>query len=93
MTLRGRPRVWDDLYYGFYAVTFAWQLAFLVMATDPVRYRPLLLPALVEKGLFPAFVGWLHATGRVGDLMFHLSWVDVVFLVLFAAAYRGLRPR
>ena len=83
-----------EFYYGFYAVTLAWQLAFLVMATEPVRYRLLLLPAMVEKGLFPVLIVWLYATGRVSAMMFGMSLVDALFLALFIAAFRGLRePR
>jgi len=79
-----------EFYYGFYGVTFAWQIAFLVMATDPVRYRPLLIPAFLEKGLFPAFIAWLYATGRVSFMLFAMSWIDIVFLVLFILGFRAL---
>ena len=34
-----------DVYYGFIGVTLAWQIAFLVIATHPLRLRPLMLPA------------------------------------------------
>ncbi len=27
-----------EFYYGFYGVALAWQVAFLVIATDPVRF-------------------------------------------------------
>jgi len=76
-----------EFYYGFYSVTFAWQVVYLVMARDPARYRLLLIPAWLEKGLFPAFIGWLYATGRVSFMMFALSGIDVVFLVLFVVGY------
>ncbi|SRR5260370_318086 len=35
-------------YYGFFGVTLAWQFLFLVIATDPVRYRR----AMLEKASF-----------------------------------------
>lgn len=79
-----------EFYYGFYGVTFAWQIAFLVMAADPVKYRMLLLPAMLEKGLFPGFIAWLYATNRVSFMMFAMSGVDVLFLVLFMLGWRSL---
>ncbi len=36
-------------YYGFAGTALAWQFAFFVIATDPVRYRPLMIPSVVEK--------------------------------------------
>lgn len=38
-----------EFYYGFIGVTLAWQLAFFVIASDPVRFRLLMLPAICEK--------------------------------------------
>lgn len=81
-----------EFYYGFYSVTLAWQVVFLIMATDPVKYRMLLLPAMIEKSLFPGFIVWLYSTGRVSFMMLALSGVDVVLLVLFVLAFRSLRP-
>ena len=34
-----------EYYYGFAGVGIAWQLMFLVIASDPVRYRMAMLPA------------------------------------------------
>lgn len=38
-----------EYYYGFLGVTLAWQILFLIVAKDPVRYRTIILPAVVEK--------------------------------------------
>ena len=35
-----------QFYFGFLAVTMAWQLAFWVIGSDPVRFRPMMLPAI-----------------------------------------------
>jgi len=31
-----------DFYYGFVGITLVWQVAFLVIANDPVRFRPMM---------------------------------------------------
>src|SRR4249919_3405209 len=46
------PITHPDLYYGFIGVTLAWQIAFLVIATDPVRYRTIMLAGILEKLLY-----------------------------------------
>ena len=38
-----------EFFYGFIGVTLAWQLVFLVIARNPVRYRPLMLVSVLEK--------------------------------------------
>lgn len=37
---------------GFIGVTVAWQILFLTLSTDPLRYRPMMIPAILEKVLF-----------------------------------------
>src|SRR4051794_25545788 len=54
-----------EFYYGFVGVTLAWQLMFLVIASDPVRYRMAMLPAMVEKAGFAIAIPVLFALGRV----------------------------
>jgi hypothetical protein len=48
------PITHPDFYYGFIDVTLAWQIAFLIIATDPVRYRLIMVAAMLEKGLYIA---------------------------------------
>ena len=40
-----------EFYYGFAGVAVAWQVAFLIIGRDPVRYRLLMLPAILAKDL------------------------------------------
>ena len=81
-------------YYGFAAVTLAWQVLFLLLATDPLRHRPLMPASLLEKGGFVLVVLWLYAGGRVTDPMWlFAAAIDGVLGVLFAAAYIATRSR
>lgn len=38
-----------EFYYGFVAVGLVWQIAFLLISTDPLRFRPMMIPAMLEK--------------------------------------------
>ena len=76
-----------EYYFGFIGVALAWQVGFLVIARDPVRYRLLMLPAILEKALFgiPAVV--LFALGRLGIPMFAAGTVDLLLGLLFMLVF------
>lgn len=40
------PITHPEYFYDSIGVTIAWQVAFLVIARDPVRYRVLMIPAI-----------------------------------------------
>jgi hypothetical protein len=79
-----------EYYYGFLGVGVAWQIAFLVMSSDPLRYRPLILPAIVEKLSFFIAVVVLHLQGRVPGMILALGIVDLVWAVLFTICWQRL---
>ena len=51
-TLIERP----EHFYGFIGVARAWQVIFLIVASDVMRYRPLMLAGVLEKLSFGAAV-------------------------------------
>jgi hypothetical protein len=73
--------------HGFFLVTLAWQVAFLIIATDPVRYRLLMLAAMLEKFPFTLATILLYAAGSVPAIALVIGLIDGVLGVLFAAAY------
>jgi hypothetical protein len=46
------PITHPDLYYGFLGLGIAWQIGFLVIGRDPARFRPMMIPAVLEKFIF-----------------------------------------
>jgi len=81
------PITHPEYYYGFFGVTLAWQFLFLVIASDPVRYRRAMLPAMLEKASFAVAIPILYAAGRVAAVWIGLASMDAAWLVLFVAAY------
>jgi len=75
-------------YYGFIGVALAWQFAFLVIARDPVRFRPIMIPAMAEKILFPASAFLLCAQGRVAAASLGPAVIDLVLAALFFVSFR-----
>lgn len=73
--------------HGFFLVTLAWQVAFLIIATDPVRYRLMMLAAMLEKFPFTLATLVLYAAGDVPVTVLAAGLIDGVFGVLFSIAY------
>lgn len=78
----------QEFYYGFVGIALAWQFAFLLIGRDPVRYRPMMLPAVLEKLAFgvPALV--LYARRQLAPTLLGFGLLDLLLAVLFALAYR-----
>jgi len=77
-----------EQYYGFLAVTVAWQWVYLVIARDPVRFRPLMPVGAACKLLFVATLAALCAAGRLPSAAVAGAAPDVVLALLFLAAWR-----
>jgi hypothetical protein len=80
-----------DFYYGFIAVGLAWQLAFLVIGRDPVRLRPRMIPAMVEKFAYMFAIAVLYAQGRMHVTQVAMVSPDLVWGVLFVAAFARVK--
>jgi hypothetical protein len=74
-------------YYGFVGAGLAWQLAFFVIAKEPIRFRPVMIPAILEKFTYGMAVVLLVVQGRTRqqDLLF--AGVDMLLGTLFIVAY------
>ena len=86
------PITHPAFFYGFVGLALAWQLAFCFIATDPVRYRPLMIPSILEKATYAIAVIVLVSQGRTrpSDLVF--AGTDSLLGVLFVIAYFKTRP-
>jgi hypothetical protein len=81
-----------EYYYGFVAITTAWQLAFLVIASDPMRFRPLMPVGVVEKAGWVGTVGILYAQHRVAASAIPFAAADLILGVLFTMAFVKTSP-
>ena len=76
-----------EFFYGFAGVALAWQVAFLVIGSDPARFRPLMLPAVLEKVTYGGAVIALVIDGRTPLPMVGTAVIDLVLAILFAASF------
>ena len=81
------PITYPQFYYGFLAVTIAWQLAFLVIGSDPVRFRPLMIPSMVEKFYTVLSMAALFVQGRIALTDMIVISPDLALGILFVIAF------
>lgn len=82
-----------EYYYGMIGVTMAWQIAFLLISTDPLRYRPLMPVAMVEKASFVLAAFWLFSQGRLPNLILGSALLDLVYGLFMVAAFVAIRAQ
>ncbi len=87
------PATHPDFYYGFVIVAIVWQIAFLLIATDPLRFRPLIAVAILEKFGYVATLSVLYALGEIGLGQFVVIGPDAILGLLFVAALVKTSPR
>jgi hypothetical protein len=78
-----------EFYYGFVGVTLLWQLVFVLISLDPIRYRPIMWIAIVEKVIYTTPVLILFSIGEVQPKLVAPSLIDPIFGALFFAASIG----
>ena len=80
------PITHPEFYYGFIGVTAAWQILYLLISTDPIRYRPVMIPPLFAKGSFVVAALILFLQGRIAVTTLGASMIDLLLVVLFFVA-------
>lgn len=76
-----------EYFYGFLGVGSVWQLAFFIIAHDPLRYRLMMIPGALEKISFGTAAVVLYWLGRVTLTLLGFGIFDLVLAALFLRAY------
>ncbi len=76
-----------EYYYGFGLVTLAWQILFLLIAVNPVKYKLMIIPAILEKIPAGTALVILFNQQRVSSLMLSGGVIDIILGILFIAAF------
>ena len=75
-----------EFYYGFAGVALAWQIAFLIIASDPVRFRLIMIPSILEKLGYAVAIIVLHLQGHSAPPNLLFAGVDLLLCLLFVIA-------
>ncbi len=81
------PITHPAFYYGFVGVGLSWQAAFLIIATNPSRFRPFMVAGMIEKFSYGAALVVLFLQHRLHAPDLTFGAVDLLFGVLFVFAF------
>lgn len=84
------PITHPEYFYGFIGVALAWQFVFLLISKDPKRYKPIILPALLEKFSFGIACIVLYLQARLNSLMLVAGIIDLILMILFFISYKKI---
>lgn len=79
-----------EYFYGFIGVALAFQIVFLIIASNPVKYRAMILPSVIEKFSFAIAAIVLYLQDRLAAAMLGAGLIDFALGVLFIASYISL---
>jgi hypothetical protein len=74
-------------YFGFLGVAFAWQIAFFLIARDPTRFRPMIIPSVIEKLTYVGAVTVLYLQRRMTPAEASSALPDAILAVLFVISF------
>ena len=81
------PTSYPHFFYGFLSVAMAWQFAFFVIASNPARFRLMMIPAIVEKLGYIIGTVLLYSHGRIDSAALTTVVPDSVLGLLFVIAF------
>ena len=85
------PTDYPQFFYGFFSVAMAWQIAFLVIGSNPARFRPVMIPGMLEKFGHVLTVASLYGQSRISTQDAQAAVPDLLLGVLFIAAFAKTR--
>ncbi len=81
------PIDYPHFFYGFLSVAMGWQVAFLLIGSDPGRYRLLMIPSILEKVGYVATLAVLHYQARISNADAMAGVPDLLLGALFVVAW------
>ncbi len=81
------PITHPAFYYGFAGAGLTFQLVFFVIGSDPVRFRPMMIPAVLEKFSYGTALTVLFMQHRLHPADLTFGCVDLLFGALFLLAF------
>lgn len=79
-----------EYYYGFAGTGLVWQILFIVLSRDPLRYRPMMLLAALEKATGIFFIALVLMHRSPPSML--IGIVDVILGILFVISYIRTAP-
>jgi hypothetical protein len=87
------PITHPEFFYGFLGCALAFQVVFLIIGVDPVRYRLMILPSIIEKFSYGFACLALLMQGRLPGVVMVFAGIDLILGLLFVACFWATRAR
>ena len=87
----GPPTDYPQFFYGFLSVAMAWQIVFLVIGSNPARFRPLMIPSAIEKFGYVVTLAVLYGQARISAADAQAAVPDLLLGILFIVAFAKTR--
>lgn len=84
----GQPLTRPEYYYGFIGAACSFQLVYLMIGHDPVRFRPLMPLTPIAKWSFTIPVAILFCAGRTDLFVMIMASIDAMIGLAFLWAWR-----
>jgi hypothetical protein len=81
------PADYPQFFYGFMAVALAWQIAFLLIGSNPARFRSLMIPAMIEKFGYVSTLFVLYGRSLITSIDLQPAIPDGILGMLFVVAF------
>jgi hypothetical protein len=85
--MRASPIMHPEFFYGFLAVAMVWQFAFLMIGSDPVRLRRMMIPSALEKFAYVLTMTVLFLQQRISTTDTVVIAPDLLIGILFVVAF------
>jgi hypothetical protein len=82
-----------EYFYGFVGIAVVFQIVFLIIAKDPVKYRLVIIPSVLEKASFAIPAAILFGAGNLAAPMFAAGMIDALLGILFIVSYVKLSKK
>ena len=76
-----------EFFYGFVILNICWQILYLFLARDPIRFRPMMIPSFFAKASGPVALMWLYLQDRISSQWITTTIMDGIFTVLFLVSF------
>jgi len=85
------PITHPQFYYGFAGVALVWQFVYFAIATDPLRFRPMMILSALAKVSYAGALLVLYLQDRIAPIEAATGVPDALLAALFVAAFLKTR--
>lgn len=79
---------YPEFYYGFIGINILWQVLYIYISQNLLRFRPIILFAFFVKILGVVSISYLVLIERTATWWYGIISTDLILAILFLAAYR-----